>query len=162
MIKYKDYYVVFEEIPDKITLAVNITNCQNRCIGCHSPELRENIGKELTTDEIDHMIKENDGINCFLFMGEGNDLETLVNLAKYIKENYQLSVALYSGREKSEYELLKTFDFIKIGPYIEKYGPLNKETTNQRLYHIKHFEDSDIEFKIEDITGKFWRNGIKT
>ena len=51
MIKYKDYYVVFEEIPDKITLAVNITNCQNRCIGCHSPELRENIGKELTTDE---------------------------------------------------------------------------------------------------------------
>ena len=162
MIKYKDYYVVFEEIPDKITLAVNITNCQNRCIGCHSPELRENIGKELTTDEIDHIIKENDGINCFLFMGEGNDLETLVNLAKYIKENYQLSVALYSGREKSEYELLKTFDFIKIGPYIEKYGPLNKETTNQRLYHITHFEDSDIEFRIEDITGKFWRNGINT
>ena len=65
MIKYKNYMVVFEEIPDKVTLAVNITNCQNRCVGCHSPELRENIGNELTTNEIDKMIKENDGINCF-------------------------------------------------------------------------------------------------
>lgn len=157
MIKYKNYMVVFEEIPDKVTLAVNITNCQNRCVGCHSPELRENIGTELTKEEINKMIKENDGINCFLFMGEGNDRESLLELAKYVKDTYNLDIALYSGREKSEYDLLKIFDFIKIGPYIEMYGPLNKETTNQRLYHIEHFENSDVEFKIVDITDSFWR-----
>ena len=157
MIKYKDYYIVFEEIPDKLTLAVNITNCQNRCVGCHSPELRENIGHELTKEEIDKMIKENDGINCFLFMGEGNDRDSLIGLAKYVKENYNIDIALYSGREKVEYEILKVFDFVKIGPYIEKYGPLNKQTTNQRLYRIEHMKESDVEFVIHDITEEFWK-----
>lgn len=156
MIKYKNYMVVFEEIPDKVTLAVNITNCQNRCIGCHSPELRNDIGTELTENEIDKMLNENDGVNCFIFMGEGNDRETLIRLANYVKENYNLDIALYSGREKVEYDFLKVFDYIKIGPYIEKYGPLNKETTNQRLYKITHQKDSDVEFITQDITEMFW------
>ena len=88
MIKYKDYFVVFEEIPDRISLAVNITNCQNNCIGCHSPELRLNNGEELTEEVIDKLIKENYGIDCFLFMGEGKDYGRLMELAQYIKENY--------------------------------------------------------------------------
>ena len=157
MIKYKDYYIVFEEIPDKVTLAVNITNCQNRCVGCHSPELRENIGTELTKEEIDKMIKENDGINCFLFMGEGNDKEGLISLMQYMKDKYpSLSLALYSGREKVEGELLRYLDYVKVGPYIEMYGPLNKETTNQRLYKVEH-EFVDTEYRITDITDMFWR-----
>lgn len=154
MIKYKDYYIVFEEIPDKVTLAVNITNCQNRCVGCHSPELRENIGTELTKEEIDKMIKENDGINCFLFMGEGNDKEALLELAKYVKDNYNIDVALYSGRESVEEKLFYVFDFVKIGPYIEEFGPLNKKTTNQRLYHSIH---DGAGFTLYDITNKFWK-----
>lgn len=156
MIKYNDYYIVFEEIPDKLTLAVNITNCQNRCVGCHSPELRENIGKELTIEEVDKIISENDGINCFLFMGEGNDKESLFGLAKYIKDKYDIDIALYSGREKVEYDILQLFDYVKVGPYIEEYGPLNKKTTNQRLYKITH-EDGPIKFGMKDITSEFWK-----
>lgn len=157
MIKFKDYYIVFEEIPDKITLAVNITNCQNRCVGCHSPELRENIGNELTIDEVDNMINENRGINCFLFMGEGNDKDGLILLMRYIKEKYpSLSLALYSGREKVEDEILRYLDFVKVGPYIPEYGPLNKETTNQRLYKLEHGL-VNTEYYISDITEKFWK-----
>ena len=148
---------VFEEIPYKVTLAVNITNCQNRCVGCHSPELRENIGTDLTKDEVDKMIKENDGINCFLFMGEGNDKEGLISLMQYMKDKYpSLSLALYSGREKVEGELLRYLDYVKVGPYIEMYGPLNKETTNQRLYKVEH-EFVDTEYRITDITDMFWK-----
>ena len=44
----------------------------------------------------------------------------------------------------------KVFDYIKIGPYIEKLGPLNKETTNQRLY-----KRTDSGW--EDITKMFWK-----
>ena len=149
MIKYKDYYIVFEEIPDEVTLAINITNCQNKCIGCHSPWLRDNIGILLTFDEIDEIIKKNNGITCFLFMGEGNDKDELLLLSKYIKNKYNILVGLYSGRSNVEKEYYDVFDYIKIGPYIEKYGPLNSNTTNQRLYKVENN-------KINDITNKFW------
>ena len=44
MLKYTNTQVVFTEIPNHISLAINISNCQNNCIGCHSPYLKENIG----------------------------------------------------------------------------------------------------------------------
>lgn len=157
MIKYADTMVVFSEIPDKVTLAVNITNCQNRCVGCHTPELREDIGKELTTDELDRLIHENEGINCFLFMGEGNDRDGLIYLIRYLKEYYpELSVALYSGREKVEGDMLQYLDYVKVGPYIPECGPLNKKTTNQRLYKITHGLER-TEYYISDITDEFWK-----
>ena len=150
MIKYKDYFVVFEEIPDRVSLAVNITNCQNNCVGCHSPELRLNNGEELTEEIIDKLIKENYGIDCFLFMGEGKDHTRLMELVRYIKENYAIKVAIYSGRDKVETEYYGLFDYVKVGGYKEEYGPLNKETTNQRLYEI----EAD---GIKDITYRFWK-----
>lgn len=152
MIKFKDSYIVFEEIPDRVSLAVNITNCQNNCVGCHSPELRLNNGIELTEEEIDKLIDKNYGIDCFLFMGEGKDRERLLELAKYIKHNYNLKVAIYSGRNNVEFDFYEVFDYIKVGEYKEECGPLNKETTNQRLYEI-------TTNNIIDITNKFWKNG---
>lgn len=154
MIKFKDSYIVFEEIPDRVSLAVNITNCQNNCIGCHSPELRLNSGVELTEDEIDRLINANYGIDCFLFMGEGKDYNRLMELVRYIKENYSIKVAIYSGRDKVEIEYYALFDYVKVGGYKEEYGPLNKETTNQRLYEIG--VDS-----IKDITYKFWEKSSR-
>lgn len=151
MIKYLNTMVVFEEIPDKISLAVNITNCQNKCVGCHSPQLRKKIGKELTEDEVDRLINTNEGINCFLFMGEGNDKEALLKIAKYIKEKYSsLSLAIYSGCEAVSDEIYNLFDYVKIGPYIAEFGPLNKETTNQRLFKIENGVRKDI-------TSMFWK-----
>lgn len=151
MIKYLNTMVVFEEIPDKISLAVNITNCQNKCVGCHSPQLRKDIGNELTEDAVDKLIKDNEGINCFLFMGEGNDKESLLKIAKYIKEKYNnLSLAIYSGRDEVEDEIYNLFDYVKIGPYIAEFGPLNKETTNQRLFKIENGVRKEI-------TSMFWK-----
>ena len=154
MIKYKDSYIVFEEIPDRVSLAVNITNCQNNCIGCHSPELRLNNGEELTEEIIDKLIKENYGIDCFLFMGEGKDYSRLMELVRYIKENYSIKVAIYSGRDEVEIEYYGLFDYVKVGSYKEECGPLNKETTNQQLYEIGANG-------IKDITYKFWKNGSR-
>lgn len=151
MLKFLNTMVVFEEIPDKISLAVNMTNCQNKCVGCHSPQLRKDIGKELTEEVVDELIKENEGINCFLFMGEGNDKDSLIKMARYIKEKYaSLSLAIYSGRDNVEDDFYTLFDYVKIGPYIAKFGPLNKDTTNQRLLKI---EDGAR----KDITSMFWK-----
>lgn len=147
MIKYVDAFVVFEEIPDKISLAINISNCQNKCVGCHSPELRCDIGKELTQNELDLLISENNGINCILFMGEGNDQKALLDIALYVKEKYNFSLAIYSGRNKIEECFYKIFDYVKIGPYIEELGPLNSPTTNQKLFECNNGVINDITYK---------------
>jgi len=148
MIKYipQDTSIVFSEIPDEITLAINISNCQNRCVGCHTPYLRENLGDELTEEVLHNLITNNNGISCVCFMGEGNDPESLKSLARYVHSISDLKVALYSGREEVEDELYDIFDYLKIGPYKKECGPLNEKTTNQRLYKNR-----------VDITNKFWR-----
>ena len=154
MIKYSDSFVVFEEIPDKVSLALNITNCANNCPGCHSPELALDMGQELTEDTIDRLINENAGANCFLFMGEGRDYKRLLELAMYIKEKYPyMAVGVYSGRDEVEDEYYKVFDYVKVGPYKEDLGPLNKRTTNQRLYKM-------VDGVKTDITERFWKNSI--
>lgn len=144
--------VVLEEIPDRVTLAVEISNCQGNCIGCHSPFLKEDIGEELTPDVIKNLINDNFGIDCFLLLGEGKDLNALMEIAAYLREAFpNLERALYSGRTQVEDEIFDAFDYVKTGPYIKEFGPLNSKTTNQRLYHHR-----------EDITSRFWRKGLET
>lgn len=139
--------VVLEEIPDKVTLAVEITNCQGSCPGCHSPFLKTDIGEELTCEAIDAMIRDNFGIDCFLFLGEGRDRDALLSLAAYIRKSHPgIEIAVYSGRKEVEDDFYEMFDYVKVGPYTEALGPLNSPTTNQRLYHHR-----------EDITSIFWR-----
>ena len=139
--------VVLEEIPDRVTLAVEITNCQGSCPGCHSPFLRQDIGEELTEAALDKMIEDNFGVNCLLFLGEGNDTGALLRLAAHLRRRWpEIETALYSGRNDVEEELKSVFDYVKVGPYIEALGPLNEKTPNQRLYR-----------RGEDITPRFWR-----
>lgn len=154
MVKFIETKVVFEEIPDEITLAINITNCQNNCIGCHSPYLKENIGDILSDGVLDDLIRKNNGITCVCFMGEGNDKETLFGLVKYVRGNFPLlKIAIYSGRDSVEEDFYQTFDYVKIGRYDALMGPLNSPTTNQRLYKNNNG-------LLEDITCMFWRKNI--
>lgn len=149
MIKHipQDLSVVFSEIPDEITLAFNISNCQNCCINCHTPYLRQNIGEELTEEKLETYIKNNSGISCVCFMGEGNNREALLNLAQFIRTKFpELKLAIYSGRVAVEEDFYDMFDYVKVGPYIETLGPLNVPSTNQRLYKNR-----------EDITFRFWK-----
>ena len=151
MLKYYNAMVVFEEIPNEIALAINITNCPCHCPGCHSKFLWEDVGTELTSDEIDALIEKNEGITCVCLMGGDKTPELINTLAEYIHEAKGLKTGWYSGKDELSDKIdLKWFNYVKIGHYDEKLGPLNKETTNQRLYLI---EDK----KPKDITYKFWK-----
>ena len=161
MIKYVPEMtnVVLEEIPDRLTLAIDISNCTGLCEGCHSPFLRRDVGVELTPEAIDSLIAGNFGINCFLFLGEGNDHAALMSAANYVRRTYpSLALGLYSGRESVEEDVWELFDYVKIGPFRPSCGPLNKTTTNQRLYRILH--NADGTRTVDDITFRFWRKGI--
>lgn len=157
MIKYVDYDIVFQEIPNEVTLAINLSRCPNSCIGCHSPQLRKDFGDELNEKSLSFLFdKYSSDITCVSFMGGDGDLQSLYQLAKFVRKTFpQIKVAWYSGREKMPEDIpLQYFDFIKIGPYMEQYGPLNKKTTNQKLYRV--YKDSSS-FSIEDITHLFWK-----
>ncbi len=162
MIKYipEMASVVLEEIPDKLTLAVSISNCQGHCSGCHSPHLREDAGAELTEERIDALFEDNFGVNCFLFLGEGNDRDALVRLADYVRTAHGVCVALYSGREDVEDEVWRAFDYVKVGPYISEKGPLDSPQTNQRLYMVQHIHSGECVRK--DITSRFWKRGLES
>lgn len=171
--------VVMEEIPDMVTLAVDISNCTGLCEGCHSPFLRRDVGEELTPHAVESMLSANFGVNCFLFLGEGNDHAALLDIASYIHSAHPgLSLALYSGREHVEDDIFHVFDYVKLGPYRPACGPLNNPGTNQRLYHVRrgnaeafsagsHASESSATamsgaqpFTLEDITSRFWHRGI--
>lgn len=166
MIKYVQTEVVFSEIPDEITLAINISNCPHRCPGCHSAYLQQNVGEALTLDVLENLIKENNGITCVAFMGDGGDFNEIFLLGVFVK-NEGLKVALYTGAEDVPTRFWEEFDYIKVGPYIEKLGPLNKETTNQRLYKhhgedVRTFETVNgvLRSHWADITYKFWKKDM--
>lgn len=151
--------VTFEEIPTEVTLSLAISNCRGTCPGCHSPELRGDNGVELTEEVLDTLIRKNSGVSCVLFLGEGKSPSDLIKLADRVRNHWKLSVALYSGRERIEDDLWEHFDYVKIGPYVESLGPLNKVTTNQRLYRYSPwFSDVSCGHKgWRDITSMFWR-----
>ena len=154
MLKYVNTDVVFQEIPDEVTLAVNISNCPCHCPGCHSHYLWEDIGLPLDTDAIDTFVSQyGKDITCLAFMGGDCDPKGVNMLAQYIHEEHpQYKVGWYSGRVRIPPLVNKTdFDYIKVGPYIRHLGPLDKPTTNQRLYR----QDEDGSF--EDITYRFWK-----
>ena len=154
MLKYVNTGIVFQEIPDEVTLAINISNCPCRCPGCHSHYLWDDIGLPLDTNAIDNFIaKYGDDITCIAFMGGDGDPKGVNQLAQYIHEEHpEFKVAWYSGRTVISKSVNKSdFNYIKIGPYIKHLGPLKERTTNQRMYR----QEADGEFV--DITARFWR-----
>ena len=56
MLRYADYDIVFQEIPDEVTLAINLSNCPNHCKGCHSAYLMEDVGEPLTEESLSTLL----------------------------------------------------------------------------------------------------------
>ena len=153
MLKYVDTKVVFAEIPDEITLAINISGCPCNCKGCHSSYLAEDIGEPLDLQHLTNLIDSNKGITCVGLMGGDANPSEVDDIAQDIKEYYpELKVGWYSGRQELSKDIeLSNFDYIKLGPYIEEFGPLNNKTTNQRFYKVNGKE-------LVDITSRFWKH----
>ena len=154
MLKYVNTGIVFQEIPDEVTLAINISNCPCHCPGCHSKYLWEDIGTPLTTMELHQMIKQyGEDITCIAFMGGDADPIYVNALARYVhREHPEYKVAWYSGRQRVPRTVRKSdFDYIKVGPYIAHLGCLKDCTTNQRPYKRASGDD------FTDVTPVFWK-----
>lgn len=163
MIKFVDTLVTFSEVPDEVSLCINISNCPHKCPGCHSPYLQEDIGEPLTNERLDELIENNKGITCVCFMGGDTNIPNLMTLAQHTKRKFGLRTAWYSGlafMPTMDRATSAVFDYIKVGPYREKYGPLTSRTTNQRFYAkgsvLKKMDANGHMFY--DITDRFWKD----
>ncbi len=138
--RYSGLQIVFQEIPDEISLALHVTGCPLRCKGCHSNDLwNADQGIELDPRYFNQLISQySKYMSCVLFMGGEWELSTLISLIDIAKQ-HQKKTALYTGLELSEVpEILKSkLDYLKYGPYISTLGGLNSKTTNQRLLNLK-------------------------
>ena len=158
MLKFANFDIVFQEVPDEVTLAINISNCPNQCVGCHSKYLWEDVGYVLDKESLDKLVEQyKSGITCVCFMGGDAEPYDVANLAMHVKNKYKdMKTAWYSGKnELPEAFHAETFDYIKTGRYDARFGPLNSITTNQRM--VKRLADG----RVKDITSRFQKAEVK-
>jgi len=148
MLRYQSYDVVFQEVPDEVSLAINLSNCPNHCKGCHSPHLWSDSGEILDETALSGLLETyGDAITCVCFMGGDASPSLVERLAVYIRKQTKnrIKVGWYSG--KAEFPSgcsLANFDYLKLGPYIRELGGLDSPQTNQRFYRIKNGQMIDI------------------
>lgn len=144
MVTYDRYDIVFQEIPNEVSLAFTIEGCPNNCNGCHSPHLMKQNGRELTQEELVHIMSQyKDTFTCVLFLGGDAFHDDLYKLFKLVKMLGYKS-AFYSGNDDINGKFVPVLDYYKIGQYNKEVGGLSNKNTNQKLYNIL------------DITEEFW------
>ena len=151
MVTYNNHDIVFQEIPNEVSIAFTIEGCPNNCVGCHSPHLREQNGDELTIALIESILKQYD-VTCILFLGGDAFHTELYLIAKHF-QSLGYRMAIYSGNDTLDERLLDVFMYYKIGSYQSELGGLDSINTNQRLYKYTT--------KLENITREFWNENSK-
>ena len=133
--KYYDRQVVFQEVPNEISLAYSITGCDLQCKGCHSAFTWDGtMGTELTViGLVNDLEKYGSLVSCVLFYGGEWHEDQLIQLLSVARRNYNLKTCLYTGRETVSDKILTHLTFVKTGRWIEELGGLDSPTTNQVL-----------------------------
>ena len=165
MLKYTNSDIVFQEIPDEITLAINLSGCPCHCPGCHSKQLWRDEGEPLTEETIERMLATMPaGISCVALMGGDACPAEINSIASTLKARHpMLKTAWYSGRSTlSDRVSLDNLDYLKLGPYLAHLGSLKSPRTNQRLYRVEHCSDNGTtgkakkNYRLKDLTPRFW------
>ncbi len=151
-LKYANWGITMQEVPDEISLVFDISGCPHHCEGCHSKYLWDDCGVPVARDLSSIVARYPHLISCVCFMGGDqsiDDLRSLCDAVKYMG----LKRCVYSGLPVTEanraiFEGMK-LEFYKLGEYREELGGLASKNTNQRFYKREGG-------KYIDITERFW------
>jgi len=124
--------VVFQEVPDEISLCFSITGCKVGCKGCHSTELwQASNGIALTNQTFIQWLKKYQGlISCVVFFGGEWQPSALIEKL-IIAKNFGLKTCLYSGEKHIDINISQHLNFLKTGKWQPELGGLDSSTTNQ-------------------------------
>lgn len=139
MLRYYNKQVVFQEVPNEVSISYSIAGCPLNCKGCSWKNTIANMqSKELTDSVYIGNLKQYQNLaSCVLFFGgEWNKQELIHKLQLAKTMGYK--TCLYTGltMERVDKDILDCLNYIKVGPYIESLGGLACKTTNQRLINL--------------------------
>lgn len=148
MLRYVEVALSPYEVPGEQSICIYISGCRNNCKGCHYPELQSPENGDLLvnyfTAIIELYLKR---ATCVCFLGEGDGSCSARNELRLHAEQAQqlgLKTCLYSGRDVPLEEWMHCFDYVKLGSYKEDLGPLDSQTTNQKLFKKTDSTHEDI------------------
>ena len=129
--------IVFQEVPNEISLCFSITGCKVSCKGCHSTELwNKNYGSALTNEAfINWLNKYHSLISCVVFFG--GEWQPHALIAKLlIANNLGLKTCLYSGEKHIDIKISQHLNFLKTGAWQAELGGLESMSTNQVFRNV--------------------------
>jgi len=128
--------IVFQEVPNEISLCFSITGCKVGCKGCHSTELWDaNYGIHLSNENFTYWLNKYQGlISCVVFFGGEWQPSALIEKL-IIAKNLGLKTCLYSGEENGQQHIdlsiSQHLNFLKTGAWRAELGGLENSLTNQ-------------------------------
>lgn len=137
--------IVWQEVPNEVSLAFLISGCPLRCVGCHSADSwKANRGEILSAEYLRLRLQQYRGLlTCVLFLGGEWQPESLLSLLKMAREEFGLQTCLYTGYERDELppELLPELTYLKTGRWLPERGGLEHPNTNQQLIDLRTGEN---------------------
>ena len=128
--------VVFQEVPNEVSLSFAIAGCTNNCKNCSWQNIKMQK-KPLSAAVFENYLKKYKGLaSCVVFLGGDWKPRTLLNRLKKAKE-YGFKTCLYTGKNDVSNEIKEQLDYLKVGPYIEELGGLASEKTNQKFIFLR-------------------------
>ena len=164
MLRYIGHDIVFQEVPDEVSLAIWISGCTIRCEACNQRNLWEDKGEPLTIENITNLLFFENGVTCLLLLGGERDLDALTEI--FMHFHSKIKTAWYAGLDmipKEKLGILDYLDVVKLGHYDLDLGGLDSPTTNQRLYQFSPYYDDTTMLGAgwRDITFKMRKNHDK-
>lgn len=139
--------ITLNEVPDKVAFFIELGSCTQRCKGCHSKELWEEV-KEPTS--LDVLLKEAEeaidkGADAIVLMGSTCNGLNIKELSIILQALSDIApTCLYSGSDNQKLNFFlaenTNITWIKTGSYKEELGGLSSPKTNQRFYR-KEYEE---------------------
>lgn len=129
--------------------SVYVAGCSHMCRGCHNPESWDFSGGEyFSPAELAKILLKNQYTDITFSGGDPiYQIEDLIECCKYIKENSNKNIWVYTGFTYEELENIEGFDELKqyidtvvVGPYIEELRDINLKymgSSNQKIINMQ-------------------------
>jgi len=140
-------HVVFQEVPDEVSLAFVISGCPLKCEGCHSKDTWDKtLGSALSNQRFITYVEKYKGmISCVLFFGGEWQSQSLIEKLE-IAKTYNLKTCLYTGLERLPKRILANLDYVKLGPWLKQLGGLENKNSNQKFIDVKTGQSLNYRF----------------